>query len=167
VGYVEHARGDSRGRALAHSLGLRFAEPIDWPDGLLPKVATAHGIQAAEVELGGLGRQDARNLEAGLRAARGAAGLLGLLDGSPPAAPTAVRRHTLRAGVRGRVRHLIELGDAVDVGQPVTEIRALDSTVVETLASPVAGWSAMHVTYGFVEAGADVAIVFEAASDPE
>ena len=45
----------------------------------------------------------------------------------------------------------------------MAEVRALDGTVLETLASPSDGWLAVHNTYGFAEAGSAVAIVFEAA----
>ncbi len=165
VNYVEYARGDGRGRDLAHALGLLFAEPFDWPDGLLPKVATEHGIQAVEMELGGLGRHEPQNTHAGLTAVRAAAGALGMLEPTQArvGSTTTVRRHTLQSRRSGRARQLLELGAPVHEGQPIAELRALDGTVTETLEAPAAGWVAIHVTYGQVEIGAAVAVVFEQA----
>lgn len=161
VPYVEYAEDDERSRELALSLGLPFAEPWRWPDGLLPKVATTAGVPAVEVELGGLGRQTPENLELGLRAIEGAAGWLGMLS-APTATPArAVRRRTLRAGVRGRVRQVRRLGEAVEPGDAVCQVRGRDGTLLETLATPVGGWVAVHASYGEIDAGAEAAIVFE------
>jgi predicted deacylase len=159
--YVEYGRGDSRGRDLAHRLGLPFAEPWDWPDGLLPKVAVAAGIPAVELELGGLGRHTANNLALGLQAIRAAAAWLVMLAPEHTGSTRTVQRHRLLAEAAGRVRQLRRLGDPVAAGEPVCELRSRDGTVVETLSSPVAGWVGVHVSYGEVRAGTEAAIVFE------
>jgi hypothetical protein len=163
--YVEYADGDALGLELAHRLGLPFAEPWNWPDGLLPKVAVAAGIPAVEIELGGLGRQTLENLELGLEAIRHAAAWLGLRETEPAARPTrTVRRRLLHAGVAGRVRQLRALGEEVAPGEAVCELRGNDGRVVETVESPAAGWVGAHLTYGYVGAGDEAALVFEAAA---
>jgi predicted deacylase len=68
----------------------------------------------------------------------------------------------LRCEGAGRVRQLAALGSAVSRERPVADVRALGGAIQETLWSPVEGWLAAHQTYGFVDAGADVAVVFEA-----
>jgi uncharacterized protein len=162
--HVEHARGDARGRELAHRLGLPFVLPFDWPDGLLPKVAVAHGIPSVELELAGLGAQTPGSLSRGVRAVAAAAAWLRMLDDPQPdgAAPAEeVERVAVAATATGRVRQLRGLGDAVARGDAVCEIRGNDGAVVERIASPVDGWVGVHVTYGRVEPGDDVAMVFE------
>ena len=108
-------------------------------------------------------RRRPRMLEVGLAAIDGAMSHLGMRTGQPRARGREVRRHALTAAREGRVRQLVALGSELSSGTPVAEVRALDGTVLETLASPCAGWLAIHNTYGFAEAGSAVAIVFEAA----
>jgi hypothetical protein len=161
--YVEHAVGDAEGHAFAHALGIPFVEAWEWPHGLLPAVATRAGIVAAEVELGGLGAQTPAMLGVGIAAVAGAMGHLGMRAPATPAGGRDVRRHSLTAPSEGRVRQLVALGSAISAGDPVAELRALDGSVLETLASPCHGWLAIHNTYGFAAAQDRVAIVFEAA----
>jgi predicted deacylase len=161
VPYVEYASSDGPGRELGHSLGLPFAEALDWPDGLLPKVAAAAGIPAVEIELGGLGRHTQANLELGVAAVRAAAAWIGLCAREPGSSPREVRRHRLVATEPGRVRHLRELGQSVRQGEPVSELRRADGSVGETLVSPVAGWIAAHDTYGAIRPSDPVVMVFE------
>jgi predicted deacylase len=160
--YVEHAAGDDAGHAFAHALGIPFVEAWDWPTGLLPAAATRAGIVSAEVELGGLGAQTQAMLDTGVSAIAGAMRHLGMLDGQPPRGGRDVRRHVLAAAGEGRVRQLVALGSFVSRDTPIAHVRALGGDVIETLVSPAAGWLAIHNTYGFVAAGGDVAIVFEA-----
>jgi predicted deacylase len=161
--YVEHAAGDAEGRAFAHALGIPFVEAWEWPHGLLPAVATRAGIVSAELELGGLGAQTPAMLGVGMAAVAGAMSHLGMRAPASPAGGRDVRRHTLAAEREGRVRQLVALGSEIAAGAPVAELRALDGSVLETLASPCDGWLAIHNTYGFAEADGAVAIVFEAA----
>jgi predicted deacylase len=161
--HVEHARVDARGRDLAHALGLPFVLPFDWPDGLLPKVAVEHGIPSAELELGGLGAQTPENLGRGLHAIMAAAAWLGMDAGSPADAgrPETVERVAVTAPASGRVRHRRALGATVRRGDLLAEIRSDDGTVAEQVPSPADGWVGVHVTYGHVEPGEDLAMVFE------
>ncbi len=163
VPYVEYARGDDRSRELALSLGLPFAEPWDWPKGLLPKVAAAAGIPAVELELGGLGRHTPENLELGVQAIRAAAGWLRMGPRADIPRARTVRRHSLTAGKGGRVRQLRRLGGEVAPGDAVCQLRNRPGRVAETLTTPVAGWVAVHTSYGEVDSGTEAAIVFEAA----
>jgi predicted deacylase len=162
--HVEHARDDRRGRELAHLLGLPFVLPFDWPDGLLPRIAVEQGIPSVELELGGLGAQTPESLAHGLRAIESAATWLGMLK--PATAPQpggrSVERIALAAGAAGRVRQLVPLGDRVERGDAVCEIRADDGAVVDRVISAAGGWVGVHVTYGHVVPGDDVAMVFAA-----
>jgi predicted deacylase len=160
--YVEHAAGDEAGYAFAHALGVPFVEAWDWPRGLLPAAASRAGIVSAELEIGGLGAQTPQMRETGVTAIAGAMRHLGMLAGEPQGAGRDVRRHVLAAGHDGRVRQLVALGSTVSPGTPLAQVRALGGDVLETLASPVHGWLAIHNTYGYVEAGEGVVIVFEA-----
>ena len=74
-----------------------------------------------------------------------------------------VRRHSLTAGESGRVRQLRRLGEGVAAGEAVCQLRNGRGGVAETLTTPVAGWIAVHASYGQVAAGAEAAIVFEDA----
>lgn len=160
--HVEHARGDDRGRELAHVLGLPFVLPFDWPDGLLPRVAVEHGIPAAELELGGLGAQTEESLTRGLRAVEAAAAWLGMSDATAAAnGAETVERVAVAAPADGRVRHHRGLGERVGRGDVVAEIRHLDGSVVAEAKSPRDGWIGVHVTYGYVAAGDELAMVFE------
>ena len=163
VPYVEYARDDPRGADLAHLLGVPFAEPSDWPDGLLPKVAVATGIPAVELELGGLGRQTPESLALGVEAVRAAAGWLGLLSFRPWRPARTVKRHILRTTPGGRVRQLRHLGEAISAGDAVCQRRTGTASVVETLTSPVDGWIAVHSSYGQIPEGSEAAHVFEEA----
>ena len=160
--YVEHAAGDEDGRALAHALGVPFVEAWDWPPGLLPAAATRAGVVSAELELGGLGAQTPQMRDIGVAAVAGAMRHLDMLAGEPQRGGRDVRRHVLAAGQGGRVRHLLPLGCAVSRGTPLAQVRSLGGGVLETLTSPADGWLAIHNTYGFVHAGEDVVILFEA-----
>ena len=155
--YVEHALGDQRGRSLALTLGLPFVEAWDWPQGLLGRELQALSIPSAELELYGLGRHTDEGLEYGLRAARAAAGWLGLTGQEEVPAGREVSRHWLSAPVRGRAVQLVPLGAAVEAGEPVVELRGADSA---TLTAPAAGWVGIHVTYGEVAAGAPITVIF-------
>ena len=161
--YVEHAAGDEDGRALAHALGVPFVEAWDWPPGLLPAAATRAGVVSAELELGGLGAQTPQMLAVGVAAVAGAMRHLGMLAGEPPQRG-GQRRAAARARGRSRraraaaapARFCRLAGNARRSGARAPRRRARDT------GQPVDGWLAIHNTYGFVQAGEDVVIVFEA-----
>ena len=161
--YVEHAAGDEAGRALAHALGVPFVEAWDWPPGLLPAAATRAGVVSAELELGGLGAQTPQMLAVGVAAVAGAMRHLG------HARRGATARGQRRArGTCSRRRMTAACGSCSRSAppsrgeRPSLSVRELGGDVLETLASPVDGWLGIHNTYGFVQAGEDVVIVFEA-----
>jgi predicted deacylase len=163
--HVEHARDDARGRELAHRLGLPFVLPFDWPEGLLPKVAVAHGIPSVELELGGLGVQTAHSLAHGLRAINAAAAWLGMIDGlSTRVEAETVERVAITAPTEGRLRHRRDLGEEVQRGDIVAEIRANDGSIRDVVVSPAGGWIGVHITYGHVTAGDEIAMLFTASS---
>lgn len=168
VPYVEFparptAAVGGRARELAHALGLPWAEPWEWPEGLVPAALCRAGVPAVEVEVGGLGRTTPEG-HAVARSALDAAvvhmGLRGADAQAATAATTTVDRSWIEATAGGRVRHLVALGEAIRQQQPVAEIRGADGSVVATLRSETAGIVAVHVTYGVVSAGDPVAVVF-------
>ena len=166
VPYVEYPAAGSpdlvhRATELAHHLDLPWAEPWDWPEGLLPAALCRAGVPAVEIEIGGLGRTTPEGHETGRRALDAALAHLGLLAGPPSTARAAtVDRSWVIARAAGRVRQLAPLGEPVEPGQVVAQIRAADGTVVEQLAAETAGTMAVHVTYGVVDAGEPVAVIF-------
>ena len=171
VPYVEYpATGPAsvveRSAKLARSLGVAYIEAYAWELGLLPAAAVARGVPAVELEVGGLGAATAEGEAVAATAIEGAAYWLGIVEGerSAPVTPALeVRRHWLRTSQDGIVRQRRLLGDDVNAGEVVAEIREQTGRVVETLAAPVDGVVAIHLTYGYATAGSAVAVAFEPA----
>jgi uncharacterized protein len=169
VPYVEYpASGPAsavvRSAEMARSLGVAYVEAYAWEPGLLPAAAVARGVPAVELEVGGLGTATAEGDAVAASAIDGTARWLGILEGEGSASVTPaldVRRHWLRSGREGIVRQRRLLGDEVGAGEVVAEIREDTGRVVETLAAPVDGVVAIHLTYGYAAAGSAVAVVFE------
>lgn len=166
VPYVEYPRSGAadiiaRAQALAHALGLDWAEPWEWPAGLVPAAVARAGVPSVEVEVGGLGRTTSSGSHVARRALDAALGHLGLVDDAKPVKRAAtVDRALIEADVPGRVRQLVPLGASVRAGQKVAEIRADDGSVAASLEAPAEGILAVHVGYGVVAAGDPVAVVF-------
>lgn len=150
----------ARSRELAHAVGAAYVEGWDWPRGLLPAAAVRAGVPAAELEVGGLGRHTTAGRADAVRAIEGAAQLAGLLDAPPADGGAEVRRHWLNAEVAGRVAQRRERGTPVARGELVAEIHDLHGQPLQHLTAPEDGVVAIHVTYGRVEAGDPVAVVF-------
>ncbi len=169
VPYVEYpATGPAsvvgRSAKLARSLGVAYVEAYAWEPGLLPAAAVARGVPAVELEIGGLGTTTAEGEAIAAAAIGRAAHWLALVEGEGSASVTPaveVRRHWLRAPQDGIVRQRRFLGAEVSAGEAVAEIRAQTGRVVETLAAPVDGVVAIHLTYGYARIGSAVAVVFE------
>jgi predicted deacylase len=170
VPYVEYpitgsASAVERSAKLARSLGVAYVEAYAWEPGLLPAAAVAEGVPAVELEIGGLGTANAEGEAIAATAIDGAAHWLGIIEGEGSASvipAVGVRRHWLRtAHIDGIVRQRCLLGDEVSAGEVVAEICEQTGRVVETLAAPVGGVVAIHLTYGYTTAGSAVAVVFE------
>jgi uncharacterized protein len=169
VPYVEYpatgpASAVERSAKLARSLRVAYIEAYAWEPGLLPAAAVARGVPAVELEVGGLGTATAEGEAVAAAAIDGAAHWLGIVEGEGPASVTPaleVRRHWLRTTQDGIVRQRRLLGDEVNAGEVVAEIREQTGRVVETLAAPVDGVVAIHLTYGYATAGSVVAVLFE------
>jgi predicted deacylase len=149
---------------LARSLGVAYVETYAWEPGLLPAAAVARGVPAVELEVGGLGTATAQGEAVAATAVDRAAYWLGIVEGEGSASVTPaleVRRHWLRTTQEGIVRHRRLLGDDVSAGEVVAEVREQTGRVVETLAAPVDGVVAIHLTYGYATAGSAVAVIFE------
>jgi uncharacterized protein len=171
VPYVEYpATGPAsvveRSAKLAQSLGVAYIEAYAWEPGLLPAAAVARGVPAVELEVGGLGTANAEGEAIVAAAIDGAAHWLGIVEGEGWASLTPaleVRRHWLRTAQDGIVRQKHLLGNEVSAGEAVAEIHEQTGRIVETLAAPVDGVVAIHLTYGYTTAGSAVAVVFEPA----
>jgi uncharacterized protein len=171
VPYVEHpATGPAstvgRSAKLARSLGVAYVEAYAWAPGLLPAAAVARGVPAVELEVGGLGTANAEGEAIAAAAIDGAAYWLGIVEEVESASTTPaleVGRHWLRTTQDGIVRQRRLLGEEVSAGEAVAEIREQTGRVAETLAAPVDGVVAIHLTYGYATAGSAVAVVFEPA----
>ena len=171
VPYAEYpatgpASAVGRSAKLARSLGVAYVEAYAWEPGLLPAAAVARGVPAVELEVEGLGAATAEGEAVAATAIDGAAYWLGIVEGERPASATPaleVRRHWLRTTQEGIVRQRRLLGDEVSAGEVVAEICEQTGRVVETLAAPVDGVVAIHLTYGYTTAGSAVAVVFEPA----
>ena len=169
VPYVEYpASGPEsaveRSAKMARSLGAAYVEAYAWEPGLFPAAAVARGVPAAELEVGGLGTATAEGEVVAAGAIEGAARWLGIVEGGGSASTTPaleVRRHWLRTSREGIVRQRRLLGEEVGAGEVVAEIRQHTGRVVETLAAPVGGVVAIHLTYGYTTAGSAVVVVFE------
>ncbi|HEU4975352.1 MAG TPA: succinylglutamate desuccinylase/aspartoacylase family protein [Baekduia sp.] len=167
VTYVEYPRSErgeavaARSRELAHAVGAPYAEAWDWPEGLLPAAAVRAGVPAAELEVGGLGRATSAGRADVFRALDGAvrhAELRERPDGG--GRPTEVQRHWLSATAEGRAAQRRERGAAVVRGDVVAEVLDLDGRCLQQLHAPDDGVVAIHVTYGRVEPGDPVAVLF-------
>jgi uncharacterized protein len=169
VPYVEYpatgpASAVERSVKLARSLGVAYVETYAWEPGLLPAAAVARGVPAVELEVGGLGAATAQGEAGAATAVDRAAYWLGIVEGEGSASVTPaleVRRHWLRTTQEGIVRQRRLLGDDVSAGEVVAEVREQTGRVVETLAAPVDGVVAIHLTYGYATAGSAVAVIFE------
>jgi uncharacterized protein len=169
VPYVEYpatgpASAVERSVKLARSLGVAYVETYAWEPGLLPAAAVARGVPAVELEVGGLGAATAQGEAVAATAVDRAAYWLGIVEGEGSASVTPaleVRRHWLRTTQEGIVRQRRLLGDDVSAGEVVAEVREQTGRVVETLAAPVDGVVAIHLTYGYATAGSAVAVIFE------
>jgi predicted deacylase len=153
-----------RSAQLARSLGVAYVEPYAWEPGLLPAAAVARGVPSVELEVGGLGTATTEGEAVAATAVERAANWFGIveekeLDSVSPALE--VRRHWLRTTQEGIIRQRRLLGGDVSAGEVVAEVREQTGRVVETLAAPVDGMVAIHLTYGYAPAESAVAVVFE------
>lgn len=159
--YAEFRAGDIASAELARTLGMRWAEPLDWHPGLLPSAVSRSGLPAVELELGGLGAQSSAMLAVGVEAVRRAAAWLGMISPEPQTRPTTlVQRETVCAPVAGLVRQLRPIGSAIKAGESIAEIAAGDELRMVPVTARAAGVMAVHWTYGAVQAGAPIAVVF-------
>lgn len=149
-------------RALAHALGLSWIEAIDWHPGLVPAALNRRGIPAVEVEVGGLGRTTPEGSEQIRRLLNRALLHLNLRGGEAPAERSGIEvtRRELAAPLDGRVRQIRALGEQVESGDVVAEIRAHDGSCLAEVTAPEPGLVAVHCSYGFVRSGEVVSILF-------
>lgn len=149
--------------SAARAFGLEYIEEYDWPDGMMTAVASKNGIPSIEPEIGGLGCTLPRRRE---RYKQGVRNLLRFLDMIPddPQLPETIyeiAHHHLHATKGGVLSRHIELGEDVQVGDPIFDVLDLTGGKLETIKTPVEGVVAQQRLRGSVNPGDLSAIVFE------
>ena len=163
--YVEVPRsGEVKAACLAaaRASGFDRVRELDWPAGLLVRVACETGIPAIEAEIDGQGTVTTagracyrRHLEALLRH-------LGMLNGPPqsPAASTLGEARHLLAPTGGGLRLAVGLGDRVGAGDPIGTITDVFGTARAEVNAPCAGMVLAHRTFASVSPGDNVCTLF-------
>ncbi len=170
IPYVEHQIDESpagrKAAAAALALGLEFAHPYQWPEGLMALSALRHGIAAIEPEVGGLGTLT----EAGHRAYRTMTYrfLAHLQMVAPPEtgldAPyqkTKIVEHTdCLASHAGLLRRYVSAGDPVSQGQLIGTICDLAGENLEEIRAPRVGTVAIARVFSSIQPGERIAQLF-------
>ncbi len=165
-----HAASNTAGVAserLAKAAGshLVWASDDEWlRNGLFTRVTEA-GIGAMLVECGGEGRLYEANVQAHERSLVNMMRHLRMIDGEPDALPddafvmmkSADFFHCTKGGI---VTPLVQLGDEVERGHPLVQIRDLFGSEVEVVASPAGPAVLLAIkTYGTTNGGAPLGIL--------
>ncbi len=165
-----HAASNTAGVAserLAKAAGshLVWASDDEWlRNGLFTRVTEA-GIGAMLVECGGEGRLHEANVQAHERSLVNMMRHLRMIDGEPDALPddafvmmkSANFFHCTKGGI---VTPLVQLGDEVERGHPLVQIRDLFGSEVEVVASPAGPAVLLAIkTYGTTNGGAPLGIL--------
>ncbi len=165
-----HAASNEAGAAserLAKAAGshLVWASNDEWlRNGLFTRVTEA-GIGAMLVECGGEGRLHEANVHAHERSLVNMMRHLGMIDGEPDAAPDGAflmmkSADFFHCAMGGVVTPLVQLGDTVEQGQPLVQIRDLFGNEVEVVTAPVGPAILLAIkTYGTTNGGAPVGIL--------
>jgi predicted deacylase len=165
-----HAADNEAGRA-SEALAKAAGSPLVWAsddawlrDGLFTRV-TKQGIGAMLVECGGEGRLHAQNVADHERSLVNMMRHLEMIDGSPESVDesdfvmmrSADFFHSSKGGV---VTPLVKLGDEVEKGQPLIELRDVFGEVVETITAPSGPSVVLAIkTYGVTNGGASMGIL--------
>lgn len=163
-----HRADNEAGReseALAKSAGsnLVWASNDSWlENGLFTRVTKA-GIGAMLVECGGEGRLNEQNVHDHERSLVNMMRHLKMIDGEPESANEFVMMksadffHCSRGGI---VTPLVELGDEVQKGQPLVQIRDVFGNEIETVTAPSGPSILLAIkTYGVTNGGASMGIL--------
>lgn len=165
-----HAADSEAGRAsetLAKSAGshLVWASNDTWlQNGLFTRVTKA-GIGAMLVECGGEGRLHEHNVRDHERSLVNMMRHLDMIDGEveAPAEDEYVMMKSadfFHSSKGGLVTNLVQLGDEVEKGQPLIEIRDVFGNLVETIVAPSGPSVVLAIkTYGATESGSSMGIL--------
>jgi predicted deacylase len=165
-----HAAPNDAGRAserLAKAAGSRlvWASDDEWlRSGLFTRVTRA-GIGAMLVECGGEGRLHEQNVVEHTRSLVNMMRHLRMIDGEPdaPAETDYVMMRSadfFQCGMGGVITPLVRLGDEVQQGQPLVQIRDLFGREVEVVTAPAGPAILLAIkTYGTTNGGAPLGIL--------
>jgi uncharacterized protein len=166
VPYTEYPRDSAvtqASRAAAKGFGLEWIEAFDWPPGMLVAVCARNGIPAIEPEIGGLGITVSERRALYKRCTYNLLGHLGLTTRARQAPGTVrdVVRAQISAPSGGVLRRAVELGDAIQTGDPIATIGDLFGQPRATVVSPLDGFVAALRLTGSIAPGEQVAVIFQ------
>ena len=150
----------------ARATGFRRIRVVDWPDGLLARVATASGVPAIEAEIGGMGRSLPENRARYRDHVKAVLRHLGMLEGAPTAeaAELCEARHVL-ALAGGLLRMRAGLGEEVEAGATLATIHDLHDRPLADVIAPWSGRIGAHRTFVSVNPGDNLFTIFRPIED--
>jgi N-alpha-acetyl-L-2,4-diaminobutyrate deacetylase len=152
----------NRSLRAARAIGFRRIRLVDWPAGLLVRVANERGIAGLEAEIGSGGTSSAFNRAMYKTYIRRLMRHLGMRAGRAPFLP----RPVLYKGIHilspaaGVLRFTSRLGRRVRKGETIGRVEPLDDGNDIEVRVPAAGFVAAHRTYASVSTGDNVATIF-------
>lgn len=150
----------------ARASGFRRIRVVDWPDGLLARVAIANGVPAIEAEIGGMGRSLPENRARYRDHVSALLRHLGMLEGPPTeaAAELCEARHVL-APAGGLLRMRARLGEDVEAGAMLATIHDLHDRPLAEVIAPWSGRIGAHRTFVSVNPGDNLFTIFRPIVD--
>ena len=141
--------------------GFQTIRIVDWPDGVLSRVAIANGVPAIEAEIGAMGCSLPENRARYKDHARSLLRHLGMLPGIPASAVEEVfeARHVL-APLGGLIRMQAGLGDKVEAGTVLATIHDLHDRPLAEVTAPWSGHIGAHRTFVSVNPGDNLFTIF-------
>lgn len=167
---VPEGDGDLAGRSLsaARAAGFERIRVLDWPEGLMVKVAMGRGIAGMEAEIGGQGATRAANRAAYRTHIASLMAHLGMADGSIPSVSSLQRLYRGRhvtAPCGGIVWIETALGETVEAGAALVRIGDHFGTTRAIVEAPVGGVLAVRRCFGTAAPGDHLATIFTPLED--
>jgi len=150
-------------QAAARAAGFERIRALDWPDGLMVKVAMGRGIAGMEAEIGGQGATRAENRAAYRGHVAALMAHLGMVDGAVPAPrpyQALYRGRHVTAPCGGMVWIEAVLGDPVEAGAPLVRISDLFGATRAVVEAPVGGLLVVRRCFGTAAPGDHLATIF-------
>jgi predicted deacylase len=150
----------------ARASGFRRIRVVDWPEGLLARVAIANGVPAIEAEIGGMGRSLPENRARYRDHVKALLRHLGMMEGAPTteAAELCEARH-VPAPAGGLLRMRARLGEVVEAGAMLATIHDLHDRPLAEVIAPWSGRIGAHRTFVSVNPGDNLFTIFRPIGD--